>query len=79
MLKKYKFVISIHDRWWHLQIQYLGKRILWGSHIHLCSHYVSQFSSATHLCPTLCNPIERSMAGFPVHHQLPEFTQTHVH
>ena len=33
----------------------------------------------THWCPTLCNPMNRSTPGLPVHHQLPEFTQTHVH
>ena len=38
-----------------------------------------QFSSLAQLCPTLCNPINCSMPGLPVHHQLPEFTQTHVH
>ena len=38
-----------------------------------------QFSSVTQSCPTLCNPINHSMLGLPVHHQLPEFTQTHVH
>ena len=38
-----------------------------------------QFSSVTQLCPTLCDPMDCSMPGFPVHHQLPEFTQTHVH
>ena len=38
-----------------------------------------QFSSVTQSCPTLCNPMNRSMPGLPVHHQLPEFTQTHVH
>ena len=38
-----------------------------------------QFSSFTQLCPTLCNPMNRSTLGLPVHHQLPEFTQTHVH
>ena len=37
-----------------------------------------EFSSVTQLCPTLCNPIDCSMPGLPVHHQLPEFTQTHV-
>ena len=37
------------------------------------------FSSVTQSCPTLCNPIDCSMPGLPVHHQLPEFTQTHVH
>ena len=35
--------------------------------------------SVTQSCLTLCNPMNRSMPGLPVHHQLPEFTQTHVH
>jgi len=38
-----------------------------------------QFSLVTQLCPTLCNPMNLSMPDLPVHHQLPEFTQTHVH
>ena len=38
-----------------------------------------QFISVTQLCPTLCNPMNCSTPGLPVHHQLPEFTQTHVH
>ena len=38
-----------------------------------------QFSSVAQSCPTLCDPMNRSMPGRPVHHQLPEFTQTHVH
>ena len=38
-----------------------------------------QFSSVAQSCPTLCDPMNRSMLGLPVHHQLPEFTQTHVH
>ena len=38
-----------------------------------------QFSSVTQSCPALCNPMNCSMPGLPVHHQLPEFTQTHVH
>ena len=38
-----------------------------------------QFSSVTLSCPTLCNPMDCSTPGFPVHHQLPELTQTHVH
>ena len=38
-----------------------------------------QFSSVTQLCLILCNTMDRSTAGLPVHHQLPEFTQTHVH
>ena len=36
------------------------------------------FSSVAQLCPTLCDPMNRSMPGLLVHHQLPEFTQTHV-
>ena len=35
-----------------------------------------QFSSVAQLCPTLCHPMNCSMPGLPVHHQLPEFTQT---
>ena len=38
-----------------------------------------QFSSVTQSCLTLHNPMNHSMPGLPVHHQLPEFTQTHVH
>ena len=38
-----------------------------------------QFSSVTQSCPTFYNPMNCSTPGFPVHHQLPEFTQTHVH
>ena len=40
---------------------------------------LNQFSSVAQSCPTLCDPIYHSMPGLPVHHQLPEFTQTHVH
>ena len=39
----------------------------------------SSFSSVSQSCPTLCDPMDCSMTGLPVHHQLPEFTQTHVH
>ena len=38
-----------------------------------------QFSSVTQSCPTLCDPMNCSTPGLPVQHQLPEFTQTHVH
>ena len=44
--------------------------------VHMCS---VQFNSVTQSCPTLCDPMNRSTPGLPVHHQLPEFTQTHVH
>ena len=38
-----------------------------------------QFSLVAQSCPTLCNPMNRSTPGLPLHHQLPEFTQTHVY
>ena len=38
-----------------------------------------QISSVSQSCPTLCDPMNRSMPGLPVHHQLPESTQTHIH
>ena len=41
--------------------------------------YIYQFSSVAQSCPTLCDPMDCSMSGFPVHHQLPELAQTHVH
>ena len=40
---------------------------------------VFQIRSVAQLYPTLCDPMNRSTPGLPVHHQLPEFTQTHVH
>ena len=45
----------------------------------VCPLYSVQFSSVTQSCPTLCDPMNRSTPGLPVHYQLPEFTQTHVH
>ena len=38
-----------------------------------------QFSSVAQACPTLCDPMNRSTPGFPVHRQLPKFTQTHAY
>ena len=45
--------------------------------LRLCDFSV-QFSSVTQSCPTLCNPMDCSTPGFPVHHPLPELAQTHV-
>ena len=42
-------------------------------------HSLYQFTSVAQSCPTLCDPMNCSMPGLPVHHQLPEFTQTHIH
>ena len=41
--------------------------------------FIYQFSSVTQLCPTICEPMNRSTPGLPVHQQLPEFTQTYIH
>ena len=47
---------------------------------HLRRYFSSvQFSSVAQSCPTLCDPMNCSTPGLPVHHQLPEFTQTHIH
>jgi len=43
-----------------------------------CPRLSVQFSSVPQSCPTLCNPMNYSTPGLPVHHQLPEFTPTHV-
>ena len=50
--------------------------MLFNTHIHLIPY---QFSSVAQSCPTLCDPMNCSTPSLPVHHQLPEFTQTHVH
>ena len=54
----------------------------WTFKYEVSNNYLSvwhQFSSVAQWCPTLCEPMDCSKPGFPVHHQLPEFTQTHVH
>ena len=63
----------------HTHRNMLGFRGPW---IRLKAHVFSiewiQFSSVTQFCPTLCDPMNRSTAGLPVHHKFPESTQTHV-
>ena len=44
-----------------------------------CVYSTDNFSSVQSLFPTLCDPMNCSTPGLPVHHQLPEFTQIHVH
>ena len=48
----------------------------YGNHV---KDFSVEFSSVVQSGPTLCDPMNRSTPGLPVHHQLPEFTQTHVH
>ena len=77
-------LISLFRLWWSVLISEWHRpkifllptkhlRCKWGTHFHL------SFSSVAQLCPTLCNPMDYSTPGFPVHHQLLELTQTHVH
>ena len=54
------------------------KSIKEGIYIYV-NRYRYQFSSVTQSCSTLCDPMNHSTPGLSVHHQLPEFTQTHVH
>ena len=49
------------------------------SHPYLTTGKNHQFSSVAQSCPTLCDPMNRSTPGLPVHHQLSELTQTHIH
>ena len=67
-------LISIHD-YWKKNIA-LTRSTFVGKVMSL-SRFVIR--SVTQSCPTLCDPMNRSMPGLPVHHQLPEFTQTHIH
>ena len=67
--------ISIQLAWVSKIFNFLGRRFL----IFPSAFSSVQFSSVSQSCPTLCDPMNRSTPGLPVHHQLPEFTQTHVH
>ena len=78
------------DRVYLLNISWTLKKnlysaVVWGiiaTYIKLVDNIVQvfyQFSSVTQLCLILCDPMNCSMPGLSVHHQLPEFTQTHVH
>ena len=58
--------------------KYLLKHTSTGTSL-LVSFQSVQFSSVAQSCPTLCDPMNCSMPGLPVHHQLPELTQTHAH
>ena len=69
------FFKLINFNWRLIALQYCG-----GFAIHWYKSAMGvQFSSVGQSCPTLYNPMDSSTPGLPVHHQLPEFTQTHVH
>ena len=47
--------------------------------LNILAQYNYSINSVTQSCQTFCDPMTRSMPGYPVHHQLPELIQTHVH
>ena len=67
---------------WGITLSWLSRSIrpfLYSSSVYSYVFFLSVLlSSFTQLCPTLCDPIDCNTPGLPVHHQLPEFTQTHV-
>ena len=76
-IKVFSSVWALHIRWpkyWSFSFSISPSNEYQG-----CFPLGLQFSSVAQLCLTLCNPMNRSMPGLPVHHQLPEFAQTHVH
>ena len=62
-----------------LSIYSLPYKNMYACHYIYMSGKSVQFSSVAQLCPTFCNPMDCSMPGFPVHQQLLDLTQTHVH
>ena len=80
---------ALHTRWpkyWRFSVSpsteysvLISFRIEWFNFLVVQGTINLQFSSVAQSCPTLCNPMNRSMPGLPVPHQLLESTQTHVH
>ena len=64
---------------WSSRYGDLGTRVSEGVTVAQVTHTLLQIRSLAQSCPNLCDPMNRSMPGLPVHHQLLEFTQTHVH
>ena len=64
---------------WSMRKGGLGSEAPANVGVSLLLQLLFQFSSVAQSCPTLCDPMNRSTPGLPVHHQFPEFTQTHVH
>ena len=68
----------------YLKLKQIGQGLVFkfgggcGCYCFLCSRYLVQFSLVAQSCPTLSDPMDCSMPGFPVHHQLPELAQIHV-
>ena len=62
--------------WWFLPFKRVNITLAAESTYRSFKYYSVRFSSAAQLCPTLCDPMNHSTPGLPVHHRLPEFTQT---
>ena len=78
--RKVKKVDLIHFKRftnWFIMLNYKLK--LWKPKCCIFDFSSVQLCSVAHSCPTLCDPMNRSTPGFPVHHQFPEFTQTQVY
>ena len=90
VLRKYMYIIYVLQSWSYKEInnrlyhhcnKYMHKKTeQWLEEKKRTRMFtVVQFSSVAQSCPTLCDPMNRSIPGLPVHHQLQKFTQTHVH
>ena len=77
-IRKWSSLIHLHTTILFSNITYC-RSSLFPHCIPLPSFSSVQFTSVTQLCPTVCHPMDYSMPGLPVPHQLLEFTQTHVH
>ena len=74
------FTLQLHMQVMYLNDPYIHVYILtYCAFFFLFGEYSVQFNSVAQSCPTLHNPMNRSTPGLPVHHQLPEFTQTPVY
>ena len=67
--KNFKLKRNLNSKWYVQTVHRKGNM----------NGFSVQFSPVTQSCPTLCDPMDCSMPGLPVNHQLPEFTETHVH
>ena len=75
VMKKF-YVLQNHHKIWHSDMKCANAI---GKMAPMDLLYTVQFSWVAQSCPTLCDPLDHSTPGLPVHHQLPEFTQTRVH
>ena len=63
----------------NVEVHYQKLTVIWTQVLCIPLWLPVQFRSVAQSCPTLCDPMNCSTPGLPVHHKLPEFTQTHVH